>query len=63
MGISDVGRSLNRKTEYERRAFSDGENLDSIESEKSRILLHEVERGWWILAVHASFLSFALSHL
>ncbi|MCJ1435482.1 hypothetical protein MMC27_004855 [Xylographa pallens] len=32
------------------KAFSNGENLESVESEKSRILLHELERGWWILA-------------
>ncbi|MCJ1313337.1 hypothetical protein MMC25_007014 [Agyrium rufum] len=31
-------------------AFSEGETLDAIESEKSRILLHELEPGWWILA-------------
>ncbi|MCJ1475258.1 hypothetical protein MMC13_003920 [Lambiella insularis] len=32
------------------RAFSNGDNLDSVESERSRTLLHEVEPGWWILA-------------
>ncbi|KAL9611638.1 MAG: hypothetical protein Q9167_003753 [Letrouitia subvulpina] len=31
--------------------FSNGEALDAIETEKSRILLHELESGWWILAV------------
>ena len=25
--------------------------MDSIETEKSRIVLHEFEPGWWILAV------------
>ena len=33
------------------RSFSDGEPVDSIETEKSRIVLHELEKGWWILAV------------
>ncbi|MCJ1243429.1 hypothetical protein MMC30_000626 [Trapelia coarctata] len=32
------------------KAFSNGENLDSIDSEKSRIMIHELEPGWWILA-------------
>ncbi|KAI9849294.1 MAG: hypothetical protein M1837_004753 [Sclerophora amabilis] len=32
------------------RSFSDGEAVDSVETEKSRIVLHELERGWWILA-------------
>jgi hypothetical protein len=33
------------------RSFSDGRAVDSIETEKSRIVLHELEAGWWILAV------------
>lgn len=33
------------------RSFSEGESVDSIETEKSRIILHELESGWWILAV------------
>ncbi|KAJ4403559.1 hypothetical protein N0V91_006432 [Didymella pomorum] len=32
------------------RSFSSGEAVDSIETEKSRIVLHELEAGWWILA-------------
>ncbi|KAF2622275.1 hypothetical protein BU25DRAFT_214053 [Macroventuria anomochaeta] len=32
------------------RSFSNGETVDSIETEKSRIVLHELEEGWWILA-------------
>ncbi|KAJ4338660.1 hypothetical protein N0V87_003783 [Didymella glomerata] len=32
------------------RSFSRGESVDSIETEKSRIVLHELEHGWWILA-------------
>lgn len=33
------------------RSFANGESMDSVETEKSRIVLNEVERGWWILAV------------
>lgn len=33
------------------RNFSNGESVDSVETEKSRIVLHELEEGWWILAV------------
>ncbi|KFY43479.1 hypothetical protein V494_01962 [Pseudogymnoascus sp. VKM F-4513 (FW-928)] len=32
------------------KAFSQGEPVDSIETEKSKIILHELEAGWWILA-------------
>ncbi|KAK5138304.1 hypothetical protein LTR08_003365 [Meristemomyces frigidus] len=32
------------------RSFSDGEAVDSIETERSRIVLQELEQGWWILA-------------
>ncbi|KAF4631063.1 hypothetical protein G7Y89_g7073 [Cudoniella acicularis] len=32
------------------RSFSDGKSIDTIETEKSRIVLHELESGWWILA-------------
>ncbi|CZR60422.1 uncharacterized protein PAC_10318 [Phialocephala subalpina] len=32
------------------RSFSDGQSVDTIETEKSRIILHELEAGWWILA-------------
>ncbi|XDG04543.1 hypothetical protein ABKA04_004158 [Annulohypoxylon sp. FPYF3050] len=32
------------------RGFSDGEPVDTIETEKSRVVLHELEPGWWILA-------------
>lgn len=35
------------------RTFSDGKAVDSVETEKSRIVLHELEPGWWILAVSA----------
>lgn len=31
--------------------FSDGRSVDLIETEKSRIILYELEAGWWILAV------------
>ncbi|OBT56046.1 hypothetical protein VE04_02981 [Pseudogymnoascus sp. 24MN13] len=32
------------------RAFSQGRSVDAIETEKSKIILHELEVGWWILA-------------
>jgi hypothetical protein len=33
------------------RSFSDGEAVDSVETQKTRIVLRELEDGWWILAV------------
>ncbi|OAX83328.1 hypothetical protein ACJ72_02307 [Emergomyces africanus] len=30
--------------------FSNGEAVETVETEKSRIVLHELETGWWILA-------------
>lgn len=42
-----------RMAEYAVRSFSGGESVDNIETDKSRIVLHELERGWWILAVRA----------
>jgi len=38
-------------TEQTDRSFSDGEPVDSIETDRSRIVQHELEKGWWILAV------------
>ncbi|RMY23214.1 hypothetical protein D0867_02194 [Hortaea werneckii] len=32
------------------RTFSDDTPMDSVETEKSRIVLKELEKGWWILA-------------
>ncbi|KAK3710075.1 hypothetical protein LTR37_010506 [Vermiconidia calcicola] len=32
------------------KSFSNGAPVDSIETEKSRIVLQELEKGWWILA-------------
>ncbi|KAF2117813.1 hypothetical protein BDV96DRAFT_570968 [Lophiotrema nucula] len=32
------------------RSFSSGEAVDSVETHKSRIVLKELEKGWWILA-------------
>ncbi|KAH7355606.1 hypothetical protein BKA66DRAFT_430014 [Pyrenochaeta sp. MPI-SDFR-AT-0127] len=32
------------------KSFSNGEAVDSVETHKSRIVLHELEAGWWILA-------------
>ena len=31
--------------------FSGGKSVDTIETEKSRVLLRQLESGWWILAV------------
>ena len=33
------------------RGFADGASVDTIETEKSRVVLHELEPGWWLLAV------------
>lgn len=33
------------------RSFSDGDAVESVETEQSRIIMHELEEGWWILAV------------
>ncbi|KAF2833394.1 hypothetical protein CC86DRAFT_441919 [Ophiobolus disseminans] len=32
------------------KSFSNGEAVDSVETQKSRIVLYELEDGWWILA-------------
>ncbi|KAH8821019.1 hypothetical protein F5884DRAFT_816669 [Xylogone sp. PMI_703] len=32
------------------RSFSNGKPMDTVETHKSRILTHELEAGWWILA-------------
>ncbi|KAF2740647.1 hypothetical protein EJ04DRAFT_454895 [Polyplosphaeria fusca] len=32
------------------RSFSAGQAVDSVETEKSRIIIHELEKDWWILA-------------
>lgn len=33
------------------RGFASGSTVDTIDTEKSRVILHELEPGWWILAV------------
>lgn len=33
------------------RGFAEGAAVDAIDTEKSRVVLHELEPGWWILAV------------
>ena len=33
------------------RGFSGGAAVDAIDTEKSRVILHELEPGWWLLAV------------
>ncbi|KAJ4404933.1 hypothetical protein N0V82_010413 [Gnomoniopsis sp. IMI 355080] len=32
------------------KSFSDDQDVDTIETEKTRVVLHELEPGWWILA-------------
>ncbi|TDZ25759.1 Vacuolar fusion protein CCZ1-like protein [Colletotrichum orbiculare MAFF 240422] len=32
------------------KSFSGGQSVDSIDTERSRVVLHELEPGWWILA-------------
>ena len=36
------------------RAFSDVDNVDFVDTEKSRVFIHELEPNWWILAVRFS---------
>ena len=38
-------------TEHVARSFSNGKAVESIETERSRIILHELEMDWWLLAV------------
>lgn len=33
------------------RGFADGAGLDAIDTETSRVVMHELEPGWWIVAV------------
>lgn len=33
------------------RGFSNGAPVNAIETEKTRVAIHELEPGWWILAV------------
>lgn len=33
------------------QGFADGDAVDSIETETSRVIINELEPGWWILAV------------
>jgi First Longin domain of INTU, CCZ1 and HPS4 len=40
------------------RDFSQRRPVDTIETEKSRIILHELEPGWWLIAVSVSCLDF-----
>ncbi|KND86373.1 hypothetical protein TOPH_09002 [Tolypocladium ophioglossoides CBS 100239] len=32
------------------RGFADGASVDAIDTERSRVVMHELEPGWWILA-------------
>lgn len=38
-------------SDLSRRTFSNGAPVDSVETEKTRVVLQEIEEGWWILAV------------
>jgi hypothetical protein len=33
------------------RSFSAGHNVDAVDTERARVVLHELEPGWWMLAV------------
>lgn len=33
------------------RSFSGDRPVDTVETDKSRVIMHELEPGWWILAV------------
>jgi len=43
------------------KSFSGDSPVDTIETEKSRVILHELEPGWWILAVLPAAISLSLS--
>jgi hypothetical protein len=36
------------------RGFGGGRSVDSVETERSRVVVREIESGWWILAVSSS---------
>lgn len=42
------------------QGFTEGDSVDSIETETTRVIVHELEPGWWILAV-SSLQAFAQS--
>ena len=44
------------------RSFSDGQAVDSIDTERSRVVLHELEPGWWVLAVRLNLPFLRLGH-
>lgn len=44
------------------RSFSGGAPVDTIDTEHSRVVLHELEPGWWILAVCPPFPFFHPAH-
>ena len=37
------------------RTFSNGKAVDTVDTAKSRTIIHELEAGWWILAVGSPF--------
>lgn len=38
-----------------RRNFSEGKPVDSVETDKARVVIHELEKNWWILAVCVAY--------
>ena len=51
---SDMGFKIEQSTiaDLTRSGFSDGAPVDSVETEKSRIIIHNLETEWWLLAVN-----------
>lgn len=52
VGIANIPPIQTKQcTELGPRNFSGGKPVDYVETEKSRIVLHELETNWWIVAV------------
>lgn len=49
--LSCVNNRLDVVLRFEIRDFSRNEPIESIDTEKSRIVLHNLEGNWWLLAV------------
>jgi hypothetical protein len=45
------------------RSFSAGSPVESIDTERTRVVLHELEPGWWVLAVSFRLLPVSLHPL
>ena len=52
---SRVRENPGKRLSVENRSFSNGDTVDFVETAKCRILLHELEKGWWVLAVGSKF--------